>query len=485
MSEKINGFMCYLPVEKIFPHPDNPRKDLGDLKELTASIAAKGVLQNLTVVPRVVDGQEIQDEYTAVIGHRRHAAAQLAGLLKVPCVIADMTPAEQFETMMIENVQRNALTLYEQAQGFQTMLDMGNSVAEVARKTGFSETTIRKRSQLAQLPEDKFKKTIHRGASMEDYLKLSKIEDQERRDKVLETVGTAEFNNSYKKAMEDQKFKAFWQELMAYMEEAAWITKADNSSGYNYIKSYGRSNQELPSPVEDAKPGQYIWVRYTDYIAIYRKAGKQTKSKEEKLKDKLKKDLEEISGQLRSTEKRFREMRLEFVKNFTAFSTYEMDIAAFAARALTHSAAQTSAVKEVADLLGIKTYTPKGEYYERLNPEQFNSVLFNQPQKALLYAAYISLDGATGSRWSYRTSHWEKDICIPKHYQSESLDVLYTCLKSLDYEMSEEEIQLQDGTHPLFDHADKLYKAYLENLKEAKGNKKKDAKAAAKKGKKK
>lgn len=48
MSDKINGLMAYLPVEKIFPHPDNPRKDLGDLKELTASISARGVLQNGT-----------------------------------------------------------------------------------------------------------------------------------------------------------------------------------------------------------------------------------------------------------------------------------------------------------------------------------------------------------------------------------------------------------------------------------------------------
>lgn len=482
MSEKINGFMCYLPVEKIFPHPDNPRKDLGDLKELTASIAAKGVLQNLTVVPRVVDGQEIQDEYTAVIGHRRHAAAQLAGLPKVPCVIADMTPAEQFETMMIENVQRNALTLYEQAQGFQTMLDMGNSVAEVARKTGFSETTIRKRSQLAQLPEDKFKKTIHRGASMEDYLKLSKIEDQERRDKVLETVGTAEFNNCYKKAMEDQKFKAFWKELLAYMEEAAWITKAENPSGYNYIKSYGRSNQELPSPVEDAKPGQYIWVRYTDYIAIYRKAGKQTKTKEEKLKDKLRKDLEEISGQLRQTDKRHREMRFEFIKNFTAFSTYEMDVAAFAARAIARPVYRSVTVSTIAKLLGVELYTPKGEYQQHMKPEQFNRILFNEPQRALLCAAYADLDR---TNLSYSTTSWEKNVGIPVHHQDADLDLLYTCLRSLDYEMSEEEIQLQDGTHPLFDHADKLYKAYLEDLKEAKGNKKKDAKAAAKKGKKK
>ena len=483
MSEKINGFMCYLPVEKIFPHPDNPRKDLGDLKELTASIAAKGVLQNLTVVPRVVDGQEIQDEYTAVIGHRRHAAAQLAGLQKVPCVIADMTPAEQFETMMIENVQRNDLTVYEQAKGFQLMLDMGNSVAEVARKTGFSETTIRKRSQLALLPEDKFKKTLHRGASMEDYLKLSKIEDPERRDKVLETVGTAEFNNSYKKAMEDQKFKEFWQELLAYVKEADWLEEIKNSSGYRYLGSYGKNNQKLPEAREGAKTGQYAYIKYTDSISLYEKEGaKKKKPVEEKLKDKLKKDLDEISGQLNQTEQRHREMRFEFIKNFEAFSTYEMDIAAFAARTIARPMYRGVAVSTIAKLLNIELYTPKGEYSQHLKPEQFNTILFNQPQKALLCSAYADLD-RTNCR--YCVTSWDKGIGLPVHHKETDLDLLYTGLKSLDYEMSEEEIQLQNGTHPLFDHAAKLYEAYQEDLKQAKKNTKNDAKAAAKKGKKK
>ena len=126
MNDNINEQMVYLSVEKLFPHPDNPRKDLGDLKELTASISARGVLQNLTVVPREIECQELEDEFTVIIGHRRHAAAQRAGLLKVPCVVTAMTPAEQFETMMIENVQLIDLTLYEQAKGFQMMLDMGN-----------------------------------------------------------------------------------------------------------------------------------------------------------------------------------------------------------------------------------------------------------------------------------------------------------------------------------------------------------------------
>lgn len=111
--------LVYLPVNQLYPHPDNPRKELGDLSELAASIRANGVLQNLTVVPRMVTGEitgkSWQDGYTVIIGHRRLAAAKEAGLKEVPCVIADMTLREQARTMLVENMQRSDLTLYEQA----------------------------------------------------------------------------------------------------------------------------------------------------------------------------------------------------------------------------------------------------------------------------------------------------------------------------------------------------------------------------------
>ena len=74
----MNTNVTMIPVAQLHPHPDNPRKDLGDITELTASIKANGVLQNLTVVPRNTDG------YTVIIGHRRLAAAKAAGLWSCP-----------------------------------------------------------------------------------------------------------------------------------------------------------------------------------------------------------------------------------------------------------------------------------------------------------------------------------------------------------------------------------------------------------------
>ena len=127
-----------IPAAQIYPHPDNPRKDLGDLTELTESIRQNGIYQNLTVVLRaepiktsedaklaevgmqaeedlqlqkikmhlIDNGYRATGGYTVIIGHRRLAAAKLAGLEMVPCAIADMLPRKQVETMLLENMQR-------------------------------------------------------------------------------------------------------------------------------------------------------------------------------------------------------------------------------------------------------------------------------------------------------------------------------------------------------------------------------------------
>lgn len=78
-----------IEIRKIHSHPDNPRKDLGDITELSQSIESNGIMQNLTVVERE-DG-----EYTVIIGHRRLAAALKAGLDTVPCAVVKMDEKEQ------------------------------------------------------------------------------------------------------------------------------------------------------------------------------------------------------------------------------------------------------------------------------------------------------------------------------------------------------------------------------------------------------
>lgn len=199
-----------IPIDHLHPHHRNPRKNLGDLSELADSIKAKGVLQNLTVVPMVLVDPDAtitmgDDHYVVLIGHRRMAAAKLAGLTELPCAIVDMDEREQVQTMLVENMQRSDLTVYEEAKGFQMMLDLGDTIETVAEKTGFSQSTVRSRVKLADLDEAKFKKACERGATLFEFAEIGKIESLEVRNELMGKMGTDNFKSALKSALDDQK----------------------------------------------------------------------------------------------------------------------------------------------------------------------------------------------------------------------------------------------------------------------------------------
>ena len=124
MNKIANSTIVMLRRSQLHPHPDNPRKDLGDLEELKESIREHGIMQNLTVVP--VD--ENLEDFRILIGHRRFAASE-GVLSELPCVIAEgLSDREQVGIMLCENMQRSDLTFMEQAHGFQMMMDLGETV---------------------------------------------------------------------------------------------------------------------------------------------------------------------------------------------------------------------------------------------------------------------------------------------------------------------------------------------------------------------
>ena len=177
--------IIYIEAGHIRPHPENPRKDLGDLSELVESIKKNGILQNLTVIPV----EDEPREYMTIIGHRRYAAGTQAGVEKFPCQIAEnLTPREQMAIMLEENMQRNDLTIWEQANGFQMMLDLGETEESIAEKTGFSKTTVKHRLNIAKLNKkvlQEKEKDDNFQLSLKDLYELEKIPDIKTRDKIL------------------------------------------------------------------------------------------------------------------------------------------------------------------------------------------------------------------------------------------------------------------------------------------------------------
>lgn len=198
----------------LYHHPDNPRKNIGDISELSNSIKVKGILQNLTVVPRTAE-----NGYYVVIGNRRLEAAKAAGFEFLPCIIASMTPAEQVQTMLLENMQRSDLTVYEQAKGFQMMIDFGDDVDSVAEKTGFSTTTVRRRLKMAELDEETLKEVSERQVSLLDFDRLAKIESLDERNKLLKSMGKYEFNVAFERAFAYQESSKKLPTMKAYLKK--------------------------------------------------------------------------------------------------------------------------------------------------------------------------------------------------------------------------------------------------------------------------
>lgn len=190
---KRSRVLVNLLVSQLIPHPDNPRKDLGDITELTESVKKNGVLQNLTVTPIDKDGNPAgknnADRYMVIIGHRRLAAAKAAGLWDVPCtIVEEITHDEQLLMMLEENIQREDLTIYDQAQGFQMMLDLGQTVEDIEEKSGFSKTTIYHRLNIAKLDKETLKEKQEDDSfqlNMSDLYELEKVKDAEKRNDIL------------------------------------------------------------------------------------------------------------------------------------------------------------------------------------------------------------------------------------------------------------------------------------------------------------
>lgn len=142
--------LTQLPLDVIDEHPDNPRKDLGDLTELAASIEAQGVLQNVTVM----EDPDKPGRYLALLGHRRVAASRLAGKETIPArIVRGLSRAEQIELMLVENLQRTDLTPVEEGRSYQGLLDLEIPMTEISRATGRAVSTIKNRLTVASLPE--------------------------------------------------------------------------------------------------------------------------------------------------------------------------------------------------------------------------------------------------------------------------------------------------------------------------------------------
>lgn len=147
-----------IPIARVEPNADQPRKTFSGIDELAESIRRYGVIQPLTV-RRLSNGQ-----YQIIAGERRWRAAREAGLSEVPAVVVEADDLKAAELALIENLQREDLNPLEEAEGYQVLIDsFGLSQEEAANRVGKSRPAVTNALRLLTLP-DQVKKLVIDGS---------------------------------------------------------------------------------------------------------------------------------------------------------------------------------------------------------------------------------------------------------------------------------------------------------------------------------
>ncbi|TFI42072.1 ParB/RepB/Spo0J family partition protein [Rhodococcus sp. 1R11] len=206
-EQEFDGGTAATQLEELKPsvitaHPKNPRKALGDIAELAASIKGEGIIEPLIVTPAKGKGK-----YTLIAGHRRHAAAKKAGLKSVPCLIRfdlEGDDRAQLEVMLTENLHRSDLNAIEEGSAYQTLLEFDDvDIKGLASRTGHNQKTIRDRIKLANSPESLQRKIIARQVTLEEALALAEFaDDQQTYDRLALHLGSRDFQVNLQRARE-------------------------------------------------------------------------------------------------------------------------------------------------------------------------------------------------------------------------------------------------------------------------------------------
>jgi len=166
-----------LPVEQVFPNPDQPRTQMNDeqIAELADSISKVGILQPVIVRPRDAG-------YQIIAGERRWRAARLVGLETIPVRIMHADESESLELALIENLQRQDLNPVEEARGYRRLLsEYQMTQAELADKVSKSRSAITNTLRLLDLPDEVQRMLLEGSLSAGHARAVLSVSDEQKR----------------------------------------------------------------------------------------------------------------------------------------------------------------------------------------------------------------------------------------------------------------------------------------------------------------
>lgn len=187
VKEKIVNKVVQIETDKILPNPYQPRRDFEDLEGLAQSILQNGILQPLTV-------RRENGEIELVSGERRLRAAKMIGMETVPCIIVEMSGRNSAVMALIENIQRQDLSVFDEAEAIAKLIDFyGMTQEDAAVKLGKSQSTIANKLRILKLDQETKNKITEYGLTERHARALLKL-PEERRIEVVEAIHNRNLN---------------------------------------------------------------------------------------------------------------------------------------------------------------------------------------------------------------------------------------------------------------------------------------------------
>ncbi|AGI40664.1 nucleoid occlusion protein [Thermoclostridium stercorarium subsp. thermolacticum DSM 2910] len=183
--------ITYIPIDKIRPNPYQPRRnfDQASLEELCNSIKEYGVIQPINV------RKTPSNYYELVSGERRLRASIMAGLKEIPAIIIDVNEDDLAIMALIENLQREDLGYWEEAEGYRNLIkEHGLTQEELAQKLGKSQSTIANKIRLLRLSPMVRKILTDHKLTERHARALLKLPDEQLQLKVLQKVIEKDLN---------------------------------------------------------------------------------------------------------------------------------------------------------------------------------------------------------------------------------------------------------------------------------------------------
>lgn len=243
-----------LKISDIEPNRQQPRKEFNEeaLTELADSISKHGILQPLLVRP-LPDGG-----YQLVAGERRWRACRMAGVSEVPAVIKELTNSQVMELALIENLQREDLSIVEEAEGYKMLMDNYNFTQdEISKSVGKSRPSITNALRVLKLPKEILSLLKENKITAGHARALLSFDNEEDMRKVAEAIVTnglsvrevekiSKIKNNKKEKRNDKRRDSFFDEveisLHEYLGRKVKVSSSAKNKGSITIEFYNKED---------------------------------------------------------------------------------------------------------------------------------------------------------------------------------------------------------------------------------------------------